>query len=60
MTPDLEIQNHVLLLHASHKGVFRQIIRTGAILLICTLYLLLERVNVGGEQVMKSEGVTLL
>lgn len=60
VTPDLEIQDCVLFLHASHKGILGQIIRTGAELFVCTLYLLIERLNIGGKQIMKSESVTLL
>lgn len=60
MKPNLEIQNHVLLLHARHEGILRKIIRTGAVLLVRTLHLLLERLDVGGKQAVKSEVVTLL
>lgn len=57
---DFEIQNHVLLLHASHESILRKIIQTGAVLLIRTLYLLFERLDIGGKQIVESENFTLL
>lgn len=54
------VQHLVLLLEAGHEGVLGQVARAGAVLGIGALDLLVERLDVGGEQAMELERVALV
>lgn len=55
----LVVQHLILRLHTRHEGILRQIIVSTAILLISTLDLFIEGLNIGREKAMQFESGAL-
>jgi len=56
----LVVQDFVLFLHTCHKCILRDIVRSTAILLVCALDLVFERLDILREEAVELEGRSLL
>jgi hypothetical protein len=54
-----EIEHGILVRHARHEGVLSERIGPAGILLIRAMDLLIQRLDVGGEEAMEVESVTI-